>query len=31
MGNDNHVALSNKLCGLQGSVGGCTVVMKEPL
>jgi hypothetical protein len=30
MGNDNHVVVSHKLCGFQGSVGGC-VVMKEPV
>jgi hypothetical protein len=31
MGNDNHVVVSHKRCGLQGSVGGCVVVMKEPV
>jgi hypothetical protein len=30
MGNDNHVVLSHKLCGFQGHVGGCVLVMKEP-
>jgi hypothetical protein len=31
MGNDNHVAVSHKLCGFQGRVGGHIVVMKEPV
>jgi hypothetical protein len=31
MGNDNHVAVCHKFCGLQGSVGACTVVMKQPV
>jgi hypothetical protein len=31
MGNDNHATVSHKLCGFQGSVGGRTVVMKEPV
>jgi hypothetical protein len=31
MGNDNHVAVSHKLCGFQGRVSGSTVVMKEPV
>jgi hypothetical protein len=31
MGNDNHVVVSHKLCGFQGSVGGRVVVMKEPV
>jgi hypothetical protein len=30
MGNDNHVVVSHKLCGFQGRVGGC-VVMMEPV
>jgi hypothetical protein len=30
MGNDNHV-VSHKLCGSQGCVGGCVVMMKEPV
>jgi hypothetical protein len=29
MGNNNHVVVSHKLCGLQGRVGGRVVVMKE--
>jgi hypothetical protein len=31
MGNDNHVVVSHKLCGFQGSVGGRGVLMKEPV
>jgi hypothetical protein len=31
MGNDNHVAVSHKLRGFQGHVGGRIVVMKEPV
>jgi hypothetical protein len=31
MGNDNHVVVSHKLCVFQGCVGGCIVVMKEPV
>jgi hypothetical protein len=31
MGNDNHVVVSHKLCGFQGRVGGCVVMMKEPV
>jgi hypothetical protein len=30
MGNDNHVVVSHKLCGFQGPVGGCVVVVKKP-
>jgi hypothetical protein len=29
MGNDNHVVVSHKLCGFQGSVGGRVDMMKE--
>jgi hypothetical protein len=29
MGNNNHVFHSHKLCGFQGCVGGCVVMMKE--
>jgi hypothetical protein len=31
VGNDNHVVVSHKLCGSQGRVGGCVVVIKEPI
>jgi hypothetical protein len=31
MENDNHVVVSHKLCGFQGRVGGCIVMMKEPV
>jgi hypothetical protein len=31
MGNDNHVVVSHKLFDFQGCVGGCIVVMKEPV
>jgi hypothetical protein len=31
MGNDNPVVVGRKLCGFQGRVGGCVVVMKEPV
>jgi hypothetical protein len=31
MGKDNHVVVSHKLFGFQGHVGGCIVVMKEPV
>jgi hypothetical protein len=31
MGNDNHVAVSHKLGGVQGRVGGPLVMMKEPV
>jgi hypothetical protein len=31
MGNDNRVAVSQKLCGFQGLVRGRIVVMKEPV
>jgi hypothetical protein len=31
MGNDNHAVVSYKLCGFQGNVGGCIVMMKEPV
>jgi hypothetical protein len=31
MENDNHVAVSRKLCGFQGRVGGRVVAMKEPV
>jgi hypothetical protein len=31
MGNDNHVVVSHKLCGFQGRVGRCFVMMKEPV
>jgi hypothetical protein len=27
MGNDNHVAVNHELCGFQGCVGGCIVMM----
>jgi hypothetical protein len=30
MGNDNHVVITHKLCGFQGRLGGCVVMMKEP-
>jgi hypothetical protein len=29
MGNDNHVAVSHKLYGFQGCVGGCVVAMES--
>jgi hypothetical protein len=29
MGSDNHVVVSQKLCGFQGRVGGCTVMMEQ--
>jgi hypothetical protein len=29
MGNDNHVVVSHKLCGIQGRVGGRVVVMEQ--
>jgi hypothetical protein len=31
MGNNNHVAVSHKLCGFLGRVGGRVVVMNEPV
>jgi hypothetical protein len=31
MGNDNLVVVSHKLCGFQGHVDGCIVMMKEPV
>jgi hypothetical protein len=31
MGNNNHVVVSHKLCGLQGHIGGRVVLMKEPI
>jgi hypothetical protein len=31
VGNDNHVVVSYKLCGFQGSVGRHIFVMKEPV
>jgi hypothetical protein len=31
MGNNNHVVVSQILCGFQGCVGGRIVVMKEPV
>jgi hypothetical protein len=31
MGNDNHVVVSQKLCGFHGRVRGHVVVMKEPV
>jgi hypothetical protein len=31
MGNDNHVVVSHKLYGFQGCVGGCIVMINEPV
>jgi hypothetical protein len=31
MGNDNCVGVSHKLCGFQGRVGRCVVMMQEPI